>query len=300
MDLQTLKSLIETEMLSEEFFIFKWEDNTFLVNQYIEAISKCTKKEVQYVSSIYDVNNAVDDFFGMPSDSLYVVNVDNFDVAELDPANYKNCIVKCKNYNKDLEKTLGGYIIKFPKLLAWQVNDYVKMRLPGVDKVALDWLCDVAKNDISRLSLECDKIALFNKGEQDSIFNLINSENGYDDLCPLDIFNFSNAIMSKDLKVIQKVLHDLDNIDVEPVGLVTILYKNFKNLLFVQLNPNAAPEKLGMTSKQMYAIKRNINVYSSAKLLSIFQMLASIDRRLKSGEMPNNMIIDYVLTNILS
>ena len=110
----------------------------------------------------------------------------------------------------------------------------------------------------------------------------------------------TNAILKKDLVAISHIFKDIENIDVEPIGLVTILYNNFKNVINVQLSNNPTADKLGMKSNQFNAIRYNCGYYSKESLNKILEILTNIDKQIKIGEMPIDILVDYLIIKILS
>ena len=193
---------------------------------------------------------------------------------------------------------MGPYIVIFPELLHWQILDYAKLKLPGLDNNEVEWLVSICKDDINRLSNEIDKISIFSRGAQKLMLKEMQESNNYRDLNPLTIFNFSNAILKNDVAGMEDVLKNIDDIDVEPTGLVTILLRNYKNFIDVKLTPGITAEDLGMNYKQFNAIKWGSSNYNKAQLVSIYEMLTSIDFKLKSGNLENDSIVDYVITHI--
>ena len=99
---------------------------------------------------------------------------------------------------------------------------------------------------------------------------------------------------------ILSVYRELDRVDVNEFGLLTILVKNFRNLIMVQLNSNPTPESTGMSSGQLYAIKKLPKVFSPQQLVKIYDILLDVDRQIKNGELPAEIVIDYMLIKILS
>ena len=161
-------------------------------------------------------------------------------------------------------------------------------------------MCSICNYNIFRIYNEAIKISIFDKKEQSKIFDLMNEDNCFSDLSSLTIFNFTNAIIKKDYKTILNILIEYNNIDIEPVGVVTILEKNIKNLIDVQTNPLSNSSQLGMSDKQYNAIKYNCGKYSDNKLLNIFTEILDIDYKLKTGQLDNNKIVDYLLVKIIN
>ena len=63
---------------------------------------------------------------------------------------------------------------------------------------------------------------------------------------------------------------------------------------------NPTPESLGMSWGQFNAIKHNCGYYSAAQLINILKLISDMDRRIKSGEFPTNIMRDYLILSILS
>ena len=200
-----------------------------------------------------------------------------------------------------IEITKIDYVI-FDKLLDWQIEAYIQKLIPGLNNFEINWLCKNSKYDINRLDNEANKLNIFNKKEQKDIFREISDDNGYCDLNELTIFNLSNSIIKKDIVGIKNVIQDLANIDVEAVGLVTILLKNFLNILNIQTNSKATSDMLGISEKQFKYLQYNqCGKYENNDLIRIYQFLTNIDYKLKSGllDMSNPDFITYIVSNII-
>ncbi len=297
--LELLKENILNKELDNGFKIFKYEDNSFLVNTYINAICENCNLELNYVDSVEKLLSLKDDIFFDTTTYLNVVDVDELENNIVNIDGLENCIIKCKKIKKDIENNLTDYVYLFPKLTDWQITMYAEERLKGMDPKAIKWLCEITKYNILRLENEIDKIAVFDEKDRMRIFLLINKENGYMDLCNFTVFDLINAITKKKYDAVNQILKVIDLIDVEPVGLITLLLRQFKNIIDIQMSVNPTPEKLGLTANQFKAIKYNCGKYSNEKLIEIYELLNTIDYRLKAGLLDSDKIIDYVICNIL-
>ena len=135
------------------------------------------------------------------------------------------------------------------------------------------------------------------------MFDIINDDNGYDDMTQNKIYDLTNAVLSKDLKQVAIILKDIKNMDVEGVGLVTILRKSFKLVIGIQLDRDASPEKLGIKATQFNVVRaKNCNKFNENKLRSIYKFLVEFDYNLKSGnlDMSKDRLIDYIICEVLS
>jgi DNA polymerase III delta subunit len=310
--LEDLKNEILNKHLSKNLLVFKYDDNKFLCQQYIKAISEVLKLDLYYAE---DINECVPDLlFDGNSKYLYVYDVDKLDPEELQTEgvqsildNNINLIIVCNkivNENRPIGTGIDGLqfnTVVFPKLLEWQIMDYMAQKCK-MDANTLSWLYKVTKGDIYRIENELQKLSIFDGFDQTNMFNQINSENGYIDLNPFDIFSLTNGLIKRDFNSVKNVLHDIEYMDVEPVGLVTIMLKNVKNVIDMQMDSSATPEKLGMQPRQFNAIKYNMNKYTNQQLINVYKFLLDIDYNLKSGNLclNNKQFLDYLICNILN
>lgn len=297
MELRELKNkILAQEALSFPLLFINY-DNDYLIKSYIKKIAEnnsLTIKEIESIKEMVDIESGM----FKEVDYLYIYKLnkdDNLSKEQL--KDYKIILITDTDRNdSDIEKVV------FNKLENWQIEAYVQALLPGLDNREVSWLCKNAKYDIWRLDNEASKLNIFDKKDQSKILMAINDDNGYVDLNELTIFNLSNAIMNKDMLSIKKVVEDIDNIDVEGTGLVTILLKNFLNIINIQTNSKATAQSLGMSEKQFRYLQYNqCNKYSNEELFNIYNFLTDIDYKLKSGllEMTNNQLNYYVLSHII-
>ena len=175
--------------------------------------------------------------------------------------------------------------------------DYARVSLKGVNERKIEWLVNLLGNNQLRLENEINKITIFPMNERDAIFDLINNDGGYDDITNLTMFNLVTAISKKSKQDIIDVLEAIKLIDIEPMGLVTSLLKQFKLAIDVKMGTKDY-KGLSISQKQYIAIKK-YNPYTSTELVKAYKLLTNIDYELKIGLLPNEYIVDYVICNIL-
>lgn len=297
MELRELKNKILAQEALSFPLLFINCDNDYLIKSYVKKIAENTSLTIKEIESIKEMVDIESGMF-QEVDYLYIYKLnkdDNLSKEQL--KDYKIILISdTDRKDSDIEKVV------FNKLENWQIEAYVQALLPGLDNQEVSWLCKNAKYDIWRLDNEASKLNIFDKKDQSKILMAINDDNGYVDLNELTIFNLSNAIMNKDMLGIKKVVEDIDNIDVEGTGLVTILLKNFLNIINIQTNSKATAQSLGMSEKQFRYLQYNqCNKYSNEELFNIYNFLTDIDYKLKSGllEMTNNQLNYYVLSHII-
>ncbi len=296
MNIRELKEKILNKSIDDSLLILTYSDNTFIADQYIDEISKIHNREKLIVSSLDQTQKTDDDIFDKPETYLYVVKTDELSEHIFNPDLYKNVIILTKKVTT--EDKLN--IVDIPKLQNWQIEDYATILLDGLSKTAIDWIVKTCNHNIYRIENEANKLSIFEKDKREYLFECFVKDGLLDDLSNYTIFNFSNALITKNIKQLKIILSEIENIDIEPVGLITVLYNNFKNILNIQLNPRATADSLNMTSKQFNAIKYNIGYFNPKALTDIFKIVTDIDYRLKSGLLPADKIIDYLTLNVIS
>ena len=82
------------------------------------------------------------------------------------------------------------------------------------------------------------------------------------------------------------------------------LYNNYRRALFVAINKDkSATELANMLSVKEFAIKmlkNQITVFSAKQLKIIVDMISNYDRKIKVGEMKENIAIKTIVFNILN
>lgn len=297
MQLRELKERINKKESITFPLIFLASNNDFLVHQYLYSIAKNLSLNIVSISSLRELDDITSSVFYENND-LFIFKVDKDMLVNQEDVKNNRIIILAENQIKGSDID----VVKFDKLENWMIEDYAKTLLPGLTIQETTWLCKICNYNIDRVDIECQKLSLFDKKEQESIFELTNKENGYCDLNDLNIFNLTNAIIKKDILTIKNIIRDIDNIDIEGTGLVTILLKQFLNIISIQLNTHANASSLGMSEKQFRAISYSCNKYSNDKLISIYKFLNNVDYRLKSGllDISNKDLVQNILNNILN
>ena len=284
MDIKSLKAKIENNDLDDSFMLWKCPSGSELVvSQYLKKIAENKHLVLKYIDSIDEIvgNSFLKDI------NLYVFLSKKYN----EKYNNNNLIVIC-------EETKNTDAIVFPKLEAWQVVDFAKSFLPGVN---IEMLNELIKgySEYQLFISDMEKLAIFDEEDQnylvDDLFDQLS-------ITPvLTVFDLSNAILRHDIKLAREVLKVKDRIDLTPMHLLTILLNNVKKVLDIQLGGNnIKASDLGISDKQFFVIKKyNCGIYSNAKLISIYETLLDIENKFKFKELEVCDIIDYIVCKIL-
>ena len=297
MTLSDLKDRVNNGSKIQLPILFINDNNDYLIKTYLSQIAK---NNLLTIKEIDDINEMIDIESGMfkEDDYLYIYNVkkdDNIQISQI--GEYNIILISSSDIKElDIEK------VEFKKLEEWQIEAYVQKLIPGLNEIEIKWLCKNAGFDLYRLENEASKLNIFDNKQQSLMFKQINDDNGYCDLNELTIFNLSNAIIKKDILEVKKVIKDIENIDIEGVGLITLLLKNFLTIINIQTNSRSTPSSLGISEKQFRFLQYNqCNKYSNEQLFNIYNFLTDLDYKLKSGllDMTSNELTYYIISNIM-
>ena len=312
MKIEELKQAVVSGTLPTDFLVLVCDSNYFLADQYIDTLCQKTNREKTKIKSIHDVESTTAFLFG-GDNVVNVLKTEVFDEKAKDYSQFENVIVVCNKVDKKLEKSLTPFIVKMPKLLDWQIKAYIKVVCPGLTDVEADWLYAATSGNIYRIQLELNKIKLFRPEEQIAIFRDL-ARDQLNDLYHIDIFSLKNELIkpmvSDEVKTFMMNAQYATNIGV--FGLIAMLLNDFKKALFITQKSGMTNEdllKLGLTSKQIYAVKNSYEKLYKGERLSAYlkkniTFLSSINSRLVEGKLDFNgneqQLLDYVICNILS
>lgn len=292
--IKDLKESITNKSINKDMIIFLISDNNFIAKQYIREISNIFRVDINNVDEMPKV---VNDIFSVSNDVINIYETDSLESVE--PQEFLYIITK--KVSDEIKNNYSSYIVDVPKLETWQIKDYAYSLAEGVSEDYLAQLCEVCKYDIYKIDNELKKLKIFDVEDREIMFKQMLSDNMYSDLSKHSIFDISNAIIRKDISTLVKLYKQIDNIDCEPLGLVTTLYNNFKNIVNIQLSKNPTAQSCGLSDKQFWAIKKySCGYYTSDELTKILCFLTDIDKRIKTGEIfTDNRLTDYVISHII-
>lgn len=301
MQIDEVKYIIENKKYSGQLLIFQYSDTKFIVRQYIEKLVLDFSFDLIYKDEIDNSIMTGPSLFGdIESNELRVFDVDEFNYNQ-NISKEKNLIVLCKKINDSIKSIYSDNIIIVPKLEDWQIKDFVYSVGDGIPESDLDMLINLCNNDIYRLNQELDKMLIFPNSLKQNIFKEFYKDGIFNDLVDSTIFDFCSSIIKKDISKLTYIYSQLDRMDISPLGFVSILYQNVKDIIKIQLGVKSTPESTGIAKNKFYAIKyNNLNKFNTKQLIQIFELLTDIDKKVKLGQLDVDDIIDYVIVSIFA
>lgn len=300
MQLQELKKIIETGLVPKDFIILIIKDNTFLAKQYMKALIKNAKNNINKLKSIYELQYSTYSLLVAPTSSLNIIYTDIFDERSEDYSQFKNTIIVCNDIDKDLKPVVENYIVSLPKLESWQILDYGKQLCPFIDEHDLQWLIDITNSDIDRVDNELNKISIFNtKQEQLAIFSAIRDDS-QTDLFQLDIFKVVNALVDGDLLFLYNTLTNKSLYSLDAVVLANRTFTSLKKILLVTQKYGLDLKTINVTEKQRAFLIRKYNNLNIEAVRQKIKFLTNLDVRLKTSQLDldKQAFINYLIANL--
>lgn len=283
-DLLTFKKDLENSRLIETFYIFIGKDlsSEFLFDQYIHFYATQNHLEI---TDVVDTQVSIADFFTV-SDDIKRLKVDKLEYIH---KNFKGWIF-CKSVSKEIKSEFDN-IIELPKLEKWQIIDFISTRsnieISQAEKLMTEY------TNLYKLDIESRKLSIFDVNLFEELEDQLLLKEEY------QIFDLTNALLRRDKEKLKQIYGT--ELSVDAFAFLSILIKNFKLVIDVQLARNTTAESLGISGKQFWAIQKyNCNRYSKQELVYIYKLLTSLDLKIKTGQFDTNIMKDYIIFKIMS
>ena len=298
MTLMDLKKSIEAQNIPDDFIIFLCSENSFIADQYIDAICEINNLVKTRINTLQDQASALSLVLGS-TDELKVMKVDTFEEALIDYSDLKNTVVICNKIDKKVKPLVEDYIIEIAKLADWQIKSYIKLICPVLNDDELDWLYQATEGNIYKMINEVDKIKLFPMPEQRSVLDAIRFSPD-SDLYSVSIFDLADAIIRNNKPFVLDFLRH-KNINFDLMQIVGATLQKVKNIILVTQNSGKTASEIGINDKYMYRLRKDWNGFPESRLKALLEFLSSIDLKLKTGllDMSKEAQIDYFIANTM-
>ena len=298
MTLMDLKKSIEAQNIPDDFMIFLCSENSFIADQYIDAICEINNLVKTRINTLQDQASALS-LVLESTDELKVMKVDTFDEALIDYSDLKNTVVVCNKIDKKVKPLVEDYIIEIAKLADWQIKSYIKLICPVLNDDELDWLYQATEGNIYKMINEVDKIKLFPVPEQRSVLDAIRFSPD-SDLYSVSIFDLADAIIRNNKPFVLDFLRH-KNINFDLMQIVGATLQKVKNIILVTQNSGKTASEIGINDKYMYRLRKDWNGFPESRLKALLEFLSSIDLKLKTGslDMSKEAQMDYFIANTM-
>ena len=298
MTLMDLKKSIEAQNIPDDFIVFLCSENSFIADQYIDAICEINNLVKTRINTLQDQASALS-LVLESTDELKVMKVDTFEEALIDYSDLKNTVVVCNKIDKKVKPLVEDYIVEIAKLADWQIKSYIKLICPVLNDDELDWLYQATEGNIYKMINEVDKIKLFPVPEQRSVLDAIRFSPD-SDLYSVSIFDLADAIIRNNKPFVLEFLSH-KNLNFDLMQIVGATLQKVKNIILVTQNSGKTASEIGINDKYMYRLRKDWNGFPESRLKALLEFLSSIDLKLKTGslDMSKEAQIDYFIANTM-
>ena len=286
MNIEEVKFDLEHNTWKYNNAIFKIQDTDFIAFQYIEKIAQIQCKQIEIVDNLESISVSKNELFEVTNSKLYVFKCESFDKE----ITLKDTYIICTKV--DVDKCSN--VIEIPKLTDLFIKDWLFSVCEGVSQSKLENLFMNTSN-IYCLKQYVDIITTFNLSERESVLDELVSHNQIQFENSKTVFDFATSIVNFDLNALLNIYRNIDYIDINNVGLVTILIGQVRKLIDVKCNSTFSSE-LGITEKQFYYLKSHCG-YSLGQLLKLYDLLTGMALKLKTGYLDSGYWVDYLILN---
>ena len=162
-------------------------------------------------------------------------------------------------------------------------------------------LCDC---NYSRILLECDKLkhlaAARNCNIQSAYAIAIKEKLIH--IEPKDvIFELIDAVCKREITRSYRLYEELKAVNESPLGVISLLYTNFKSMLLVQSAGAGAniTKRTGLTPWQVKLAKEKGVHYGIDELVRAIRIIRETEEGIKTGAIEQNMSIEFILASVL-
>lgn len=309
MDIGTLKTHIKTGKFQNQY-IFTG-DEVKVMDLYIDMIVKKDQLYVERFDSLSEVYKRIKAKTLIQQRHLYIIRDDKEYMMndklwdKLSHREDSNIVIF---YYTEIDKRTKFWkrfqddIVVFDYLDNSILTKYIKKEIDLSDKNC-EVLIDVCEKSYGRILLEIDKIKNFpSKDKADTIFQRFIQDGTISIPAKDAIFDFAHAVMDRDSNVAMNLLQQSYEIGEANMVLLSVLYNNVKQLLQVQSclqeNKNIV-ETTGLNGFQIKTVKPHVGKYKNAELVKMMRCIRKVERGIKTGEIPDDVSMNYVLVNCM-
>lgn len=307
MTFQELKQNILNGTISDELIIFVSPENNFLVDAYINEMCALTNKNKNYITSLTDTTESALALVMNYAEDLNILVTETFSELHEDYEEFTSCVVVCKAVDKRIVEKVTSYVIEVPKLVEWQIKDYMKAICQGLSELDINWLYEATGKDIYRIENELTKLSLLDTDEQSAVLASMRIDPATD-LCAFKpSYILSDALIKNNRAVALDFLTHQQTYKVDPIGLVTMTLNKYKNILLLTYKSGIKEEYLELEKKQIDGIKKYNTNIPLIRIMKSIEFLSSVDSRLKSNPSRLDFVgnkkeamLEYIVLNTLA
>lgn len=314
MDVSTLKAYIKSSRLPN-YIIFAG-DEWKVQEIYIQQIAKVTKRNIIRIDSITDIYSKLKNRSFVQKPAVYVVRDDkelmqNEKLQEqIESVLNQNILIHLvTNLDKRTRfyKSFKASICDFERLSDSMLSKYIRKEIKLSER-QIQRLIEICEHDYGRILLEIDKIRWYELSAELQGYDM-SSEEAFTDLlkdgtihvpAKDSIFNFVDAVLDRRCNNLFELLQDCYDTGEPTMVMLSVLYNNAKAVLQVQsYEGNNLSKATGLTGWQIKNAKPHVNKYSDLELVALLKLIQKCELGIKTGQIEEQYVIEYILARIL-
>ena len=292
------------EFCQPEAELIKYDLNNNSIEEVLEEAEYYSLLNPQKCIVVYNAKNI---FKGKIDDKVQDRLISYFEKPNSDTT-----IIFISNEKEDSRKKTTkilsnqNHIYNYLKLNFNELNDlvkkYIKINNLKIDTETLNYIIKCCHNNYDLICAEIDKFSICFEDD----LSLLNAEKIISSSINDNVYKFNDMIIEKNQKGAYKILKDLKINKIDPIVILIMLAKEFKNMLFYKLankegvSPDIIFRREGLQDWQIRKISTNARNYSIKELTSIIKTLSLYDYKYKKGEVDRSIMIELVMTEILN
>ena len=219
----------------------------------------------------------------------------------------KNTTIILKYHSLDSRgkfvKQFGEYITKFDLLTTDILLKYIKKEL-NLKEEYCRLLVDICKNNYGRILLEINKVKnisnYYNLSDDDS-FKLAINANIFSIEAEDVVTDLVDSIMTRNKKLVVKLLQESKEHGDNDMMLLSYLHNAVKSVLQIQTAGTESDlgKVTGLSGYQIKSAYKYVNRYTCEELINFMKYIKYCESSIKNGAIIQDMIIDYLLINVL-
>ena len=188
------------------------------------------------------------------------------------------------------------------KTISIYVKNFLAKQGIGSNDEVIDKLILYCNFDMARITSELEKLSAYVLDTKILTMDVVEKNVTQDR--EFQVFQLAEFIAKGDVESANKLVDSIMTKAGMGFTILSPLYNNYRRALFVAVNKDKTPAELAnLLSVKEFAIKmlkNQINVFSTKQLKAIVDMIADYDRKIKVGEMKENIAIKTIVFNILN
>lgn len=198
---------------------------------------------------------------------------------------------------------------QFTLLSGLKLNQWIKDEAKGqgfrIEKEATERLAAYVGNDLWQMSREIEKLATF-KSQVSNVISLEDVDLLVRAKLDSNIFNFVDALASKNKKEALRLLHEQVEAGQNEIYLLTMITYQIRNLIIVRnlVDQNKSSYQISRLAKiHPYVVSktlRQVNKFSLSGLKDIYRNLLEADIAFKTSKTNTLLLLDLLVTKLCS